>query len=181
MLLCPISPVWFTLSAAALLGVSLLPFAVAYRLLWNRRYQRYPANLPADSIRLRGTVVEVEGPDQACEHCRRLAFERRANRPPVSRIFSLRDKRRLYRIDPSRAFMIGGPPSISQGDRVTLDVLRASLPHPGEHLFRQQATDEGFTAVRLIRGCWPELRGLTRGLFCATVVCWAILILFGYR
>jgi hypothetical protein len=172
-LLCPIHvPLWWTMMLfGALSLLALLPFALAYRLLWRSRYR---TGSLANYIRLRGRVVHVEAPADRCQRCRELAFESSGAHTAVSRIFVLRDGERMVRVDPKDARMPGRRGRVSRGDAITVEGIGAALPRRGEQLFRDAATEEGVAAVRIIRGTWPELRGLTRWLTITVVICWCI-------
>jgi len=151
---------------ASLLVTTVL--ALAYRLLWRRRYGRPPASAYLERVQGRVLGPGARGaPVCRMEGAALIArpFEVDLERRPAPqravagscRDQHVADRRQL--VDPTGAAceLRGGP--LCVGDRVTIDAAASTCLAP-ESLYRASALRPALAAVRLARGAWPRLRWL---------------------
>lgn len=138
------------------LSLGVLALAGGYRLLWRRRYG--PTGIEGHYMRLTGRVV---GPGERG----RVVYRQDSRGDAVhAEPFELEtpDCQRRQ-VDPggSQVALHGG--AIRVGDAVVVDATHGAL-HLDEALYRDPAMRPVLSALRLVRGVWPELRWLNIAL-----------------
>ena len=138
------------------LSLGVLALAGGYRLLWRRRYG--PTGIEGHYMRLIGRVV---GPGERG----RVVYRQDGRGDAVhAEPFDLETpdcQRRQVDPSGSQVALHGG--AIRVGDAVVVDATHGAL-HVDEALYRDSAMRPVLSALRLVRGVWPELRWLNVAL-----------------